>query len=83
MRVFIGGLGYCGSRIAAAIHASNPECVISGTVGSTERQDAMLASPPTWLPGNVHLLDLDDGYTGLLHNGGEDGEDNNKYSRGP
>ena len=73
MRVFIGGLGYCGSRIAAAIHVSYPECVISGTVRSTERHDAMLASPPAWLTGNVHLLDLDDGYTGLLHNGGEDG----------
>ncbi|KAL7539321.1 hypothetical protein ACHAXR_009190 [Thalassiosira sp. AJA248-18] len=51
MRVFIGGLGYCGSRIAAAIHSSYPNCIISGTVRSAERRDGMLSSPPNWLTG--------------------------------
>lgn len=67
--VFIGGLGYCGSRIASSIHSSYPECIISGTVRSTERRDAILSSPPSWLTGSVHVMDLDDSYTGLLQDG--------------
>jgi len=67
--VFIGGLGYCGSRIASSFHSSYPECIISGTVRSTERRDAMLSSPPSWLTGSVHVMDLDDSYTGLLQDG--------------
>lgn len=70
-RVFIGGLGYCGSRIAAAIHEHYPDCIISGTVRSTERRDAILFSPPAWLTGHVHVLDLDDSYSGL--SAGEEG----------
>ena len=70
--VFIGGLGYCGSRIAASIHETYPACVISGTVRSTERLDAVLSSPPPWLTGSVYVLDLDDAYAGLSDDGAAD-----------
>lgn len=64
--IFIGGLGYCGSRIAAALHEQYPDCIISGTVRSKERRDAILSSSSnSWLTGSVHVLDLDDNYIGL------------------
>lgn len=70
-KLFVGGLGYCGSRIAAAIHNAYPSAIISGTVRSTERRNALLddASRPSWLTGSVHVLDLDDNYSGLSSEG--------------
>jgi len=70
-KLFVGGLGYCGSRIASAIHNKHPSAIISGTVRSTERRDALMdhASRPAWLTGSVHVLDLDDTYSGLSPEG--------------
>ena len=72
--IFIGGLGYCGTQIAAAIHAAYPTCQISATVRSNERRDAILSSSSTnchpskpWL--SVHVLDLDEAYAGLSEDG--------------
>ena len=48
-KLFVGGLGYCGSRIAEAIHDAYPSAIISGTVRSKERRDALMdgASRPS------------------------------------
>jgi nucleoside-diphosphate-sugar epimerase len=62
--LFISGLGYCGTEIAARFRETFPECKISGSVRSVERKNAMLAHPHSpW--SNVHILDLDDQYLGL------------------
>ena len=50
-------------------HGAFPEAVISGTVRSVERRDAVLSSPPPWLTGDVHVLDIDDEYAGLDERG--------------
>ena len=63
--LFVGGLGYCGARIAATFHGTYPGCAVSGTVRSPERRDALLADRPAWLTGAVHVIDLDDEYAGL------------------
>ena len=70
-KVFIGGLGYTGSRLASSIHNEFPAAKISGTVRSTERRDGLLNSStrPSWLSGYVHILDMDDNYVGLDANG--------------
>ena len=70
-KLFVGGLGYCGSRIAEAIHDAYPSAIISGTVRSKERRDALMdgASRPSWLTGSAHVLDLDDKYAGLSSDG--------------
>lgn len=67
--LFVGGLGYCGARIAASFHNAYPDCKISGTVRSSERRDALLFNPPSWLTGAVHLFDLDVEYAGLDSSG--------------
>jgi nucleoside-diphosphate-sugar epimerase len=69
--IFIGGLGYTGSHIAAVIRNAFPTAKISGTVRSIERRDGFLDSStrPAWLTGDVHVLDLDDKYIGLDSNG--------------
>lgn len=74
LRIFIGGLGYTGSQIAADLHAAFPHAVISATVRSTARRSALLASPlPPWLAEDrIHVLDIDDTYTGLLSTKGLD-----------
>jgi len=76
-RVFIGGLGYCGSRIARAFRDSyGSECTIAATVRSSERRDALLTSPPDWLNLDggdaIHVLDMDDDYSGLSPDGVRD-----------
>ena len=65
--MFIGGLGYTGSRLASFIHNEYPAAKISGTVRSTERRDGLLNSStrPSWLSGDVHVLDIDENYAGL------------------
>lgn len=71
LRVFIGGLGYCGSRIAQAIRNEFPECHITGTVRSQERRRSALgggvldnkSDAAPW--NDVHVLDLNEEYVGL------------------
>ena len=72
-KIFIGGLGYTGSRIASEFHSVYPHAHISGTVRSKERQEALLSSPPNWLTGNVHVLDIDDQYIGLGDSSNKEG----------
>lgn len=69
--IFIGGLGYTGSLLASTIHKAFPSAKISGTVRSSERRDALLNSStlPPWLSGQLHVLDIDDNYSGLDING--------------
>ncbi|KAL7531989.1 hypothetical protein ACHAWF_003981, partial [Thalassiosira exigua] len=69
------GLGYAGSRIAAALHRAHPAARISGTVRSIDRRDALSgggSTKPPWLTGSVHVLDLDDEYLGLDERGIEE-----------
>jgi nucleoside-diphosphate-sugar epimerase len=65
--IFIGGLGYVGSRLASAIHEAYPAANISGTVRSIQRREGLLnsSSRPSWLTGDAHVLDVDDEYIGL------------------
>ena len=60
-RVFIGGLGYCGLRIAEKFHETYG-CNVAGCVRSAEKQAALTKSYP-WL--ETHVLDLDNSYEGL------------------
>ena len=68
-RVFIGGLGYCGLRIAEKFHDTYG-CNVAGCVRSAEKQAALTKSYP-WL--EAHVLDLDNTYTGLDQKGREAG----------
>ena len=57
--------------MASAIHKAFPSAKISGTVRSVERRDGLLAAStrPSWLTGNVHVLDIDENYIGLDSSG--------------
>jgi len=69
--IFIGGLGYVGSRLASTLHEVYPHAYISGTVRSAERRDGLLmaSSSSTSCIDNVHVLDIDNEYIGLDTNG--------------
>ncbi len=60
-RLFVGGLGYCGLRIAEKFHDTYG-CKVAGCVRSAEKQAALTKCYP-WL--EAHVLDLDNTYTGL------------------
>jgi len=60
-RIFIGGLGYCGLRIAEQFHYAYG-CNVAGCVRSAEKRDALSSQYP-WL--EAHVLDLDNTYQGL------------------
>jgi len=60
-RLFVGGLGYCGLRIAE-IFREKYGCAVAGCVRSAEKQE-MLAARYPWL--ETHVLDLDNSYSGL------------------
>ena len=64
-RVFIGGLGYCGLRIAEKFHDTYG-CKVAGCVRSAEKQAALTKRYP-WL--EAHVLDLDNTYQGLNADG--------------
>jgi nucleoside-diphosphate-sugar epimerase len=66
-RVFIGGLGYCGLRIAEKFHDTYG-CNVAGCVRSAEKRDALSSQYP-WL--ETHVLDLDNSYQGLDADGQE------------
>jgi nucleoside-diphosphate-sugar epimerase len=66
-RVFIGGLGYCGLRIAEQFHDTYG-CNVAGCVRSAEKQAALTKNYP-WL--EAHVLDLDNTYQGLDADGRE------------
>ena len=66
-RVFIGGLGYCGLRIAEQFHKTY-NCAVAGCVRSAEKQAALTKNYP-WL--EAHVLDLDNSYEGLDADGRE------------
>ena len=66
-RLFVGGLGYCGLRIAEQFHKTY-NCAVAGCVRSAEKRDALSSQYP-WL--ETHVLDLDDTYAGLDANGRE------------
>jgi len=72
--IFIGGLGYVGSRLASKLHEVYPQAYISGTVRSVERRDGLLSSSNTKYQyvDNVHVLDIDNEYIGLDNDGLED-----------
>lgn len=64
--LFIGGLGFCGIRIAEVFREAFPECQISGCVRSEERKESILSQMSARnVNMNVHVLDLDDDYSGL------------------
>ena len=69
LRFFIGGLGYCGSRLAVRLRQEFPDCTISGCVRSETRRQSLLAANGKDLSNEhnvaVHVLDLDDHYIGL------------------
>jgi len=65
MKFCIGGLGYCGSRLAVRLRQEFPDCKISGCVRSESRKQAWLASNTDNHGVAVHVLDLDNDYTGL------------------
>lgn len=73
IRFFIGGLGYCGSRIASKLRNEFPSCTISGCVRSKTRKDEMMAmtsiADHNPLRLQVHVLDLDENYEGLGSDG--------------
>ena len=70
-RVFIGGLGYCGSRLAERLRQEFSENVhIVGTVRSQERRQRS-AALNQWVD-SVHVLDMDNEYLGLDAKGKED-----------
>ena len=54
-RLFVGGLGYCGLRIAEKFHDTYG-CNVAGCVRSAEKRDALSSQYP-WL--EAHVLDLD------------------------
>ena len=54
-RVFIGGLGYSGLRIAEQLHKTY-DCAVAGCVRSAEKREALTKRYP-WL--DTHVLDLD------------------------
>ena len=60
-RLFVGGLGYCGLRIAETFRETYG-CAVAGCVRSAEKQE-MLAARYPWL--ETHVLDLDNSYSGL------------------
>jgi nucleoside-diphosphate-sugar epimerase len=60
-RLFVGGLGYCGLRIAEQFHDAYG-CNVAGCVRSPEKRDALSSKYP-WL--EAHVLDLDNTYQGL------------------
>ena len=66
-RLFLGGLGYCGLRIAQKFHDTYG-CKVAGCVRSAEKQAALTKSYP-WL--EAHVLDLDNTYQGLDQKGRE------------
>ena len=74
--IFIGGLGYVGSRLASTLKKEYPHAYISGTVRSVERRDGLLSSSSynnkEQYIDNVHVLDIDNEYIGLDNNGLED-----------
>jgi nucleoside-diphosphate-sugar epimerase len=70
--VFIGGLGYCGGRIARSIREAYPDCIIVGSVRSKERRAELLSNQGEGRDlayNDVYVLDLDDEYTGLNNAG--------------
>lgn len=66
LRFFIGGLGYCGSRLALRLREEFPSCEIAGCVRSQTRKDSMMENEPGT---RVHVLDLDQNYHGLDETG--------------
>jgi nucleoside-diphosphate-sugar epimerase len=76
LRFFIGGLGYCGSRLAARLRNEFPDCTISGTVRSQTRKQSILADrlveEKCGSNLRVHVLDLDENYVGLDQEGQRD-----------
>ena len=66
-RLFVGGLGYCGLRIAQKFHDAYG-CNVAGCVRSAEKQAALTEKYP-WL--EAHVLDLDNTYQGLDQKGRE------------
>eukprot|EP00978_Attheya_sp_CCMP212_P037030 scaffold171951_cov50-Attheya_sp.AAC.2 len=77
MRFFIGGLGYCGSRLAVRLRQEFPSCEIAGCVRSESRKQSLLLAPnnndddesilekQANVQVHVHVLDLDEDYGGL------------------
>lgn len=66
LRFFVGGLGYCGSRLAERLRHEFPSAVISGCVRSQTRKQVLLADPSIQKSKiQVHVLDLDENYVGL------------------
>jgi len=74
--IFIGGLGFVGSKLASKLHEVYPQAYISGTVRSIERRDGLLTSSSNIKQqcsvDNVHVLDIDNEYIGLDNNGLKD-----------
>ena len=69
-RFFIGGLGYCGSRIAIKLRHEFPDCEISGCVRSESSKQGIDAD--SLADVKVHVLDLDQEYRGLDEAGLDD-----------
>ncbi|CAB9511732.1 Inherit from COG: Nad-dependent epimerase dehydratase [Seminavis robusta] len=71
LRFFVGGLGYCGSRLALELRQSFPSSHIAGCVRSEESQRAkrkILQHANI----HVHVMDLDQEYKGLDSDGLKD-----------
>ena len=64
-RFFIGGLGYCGYRLASRLRKEFPSCAIVGTVRSKSRQKDMKDKALQDFDGRVRVFDLDENYCGL------------------
>jgi len=64
LRFFIGGLGYCGSRLAERLRREFPSCEISGCVRSCGSQRSKQIAMNR-IDCRVHVLDVDQNYVGL------------------
>eukprot|EP00977_Amphora_coffeiformis_P004717 scaffold1007_cov176-Amphora_coffeaeformis.AAC.23 len=71
LHFFIGGLGYCGARLAARLRQEFPLSEISGCVRSPDSQ-RIKQTALNDIQCRVHVLDLDQNYVGLDADGERD-----------